>query len=426
MANRTVKDAHSIHGTNPQYLVEKIIRTRIYDSRYWKEECFALSAELLVDKAMDLRSIGGVYGGNIKPTPFLCLVLKMLQIQPEKDIIVEFIKQDEFKYVRALGAFYLRLVYGSLDCYKYLEPLLNDYRKLRIMDRSGKYQLSHVDEFIDILLRDERFCDIIMPRIQKRWVHEANNELEGRVSLLDDDLDDLESESDDEELLPPPRPRSNPPENTRTTSRDDRHGRGHSPSRRSPQRDQRGDRDRDKRQRSRSRSRERDRGLDRNRGMDRDRGMDYGRGGMDHGRGGMDRDRGMDHGRGGMERDRGMDRDRGGMERERGGMDRDRKRHRSRSRDRRHRSRSPGHHHHRERGGRGGDKDRDHRHERDGKDRAGRDRDHRDRKDRHHRTNTSGRSSKRDSGAGGMSREEMEIAEANALRARLGMAPLQP
>lgn len=24
MANRTVKDAHSIHGTNPQYLVEKI------------------------------------------------------------------------------------------------------------------------------------------------------------------------------------------------------------------------------------------------------------------------------------------------------------------------------------------------------------------------------------------------------------------
>merc|ERR1712055_1158791 len=106
MANRTVKDAHSIKGTNPQYLIEKIIRTRIYDSRYWKEECFALSAELLVDKAMELRAIGGVFGGNIKPTPFLCLILKMLQIQPEKDIIIEFIKQDEFKYVRCLGAFY--------------------------------------------------------------------------------------------------------------------------------------------------------------------------------------------------------------------------------------------------------------------------------------------------------------------------------
>ena len=45
MANRTVKDAVSVKGTNPQYLVEKIIRTRIYESRYWKEECFALSGE---------------------------------------------------------------------------------------------------------------------------------------------------------------------------------------------------------------------------------------------------------------------------------------------------------------------------------------------------------------------------------------------
>lgn len=45
MANRTVKDANSIHGTNPQYLVEKITRTRIYESKYWKEECFGLTGE---------------------------------------------------------------------------------------------------------------------------------------------------------------------------------------------------------------------------------------------------------------------------------------------------------------------------------------------------------------------------------------------
>jgi pre-mRNA-splicing factor 38A len=117
MANRTVKDAHTIKGTNPQHLIEKIIRTRIYDCQFWKEECFALTcklnlsktslriilcvflllAELLVDKAMELRYIGGVYGGNIKPTPFLCLTLKMLQIQPEKEIIIEFIKNEDFK-----------------------------------------------------------------------------------------------------------------------------------------------------------------------------------------------------------------------------------------------------------------------------------------------------------------------------------------
>ena len=76
-------------------------------------------AELLVDKAMELKSVGGIYGGNVKPTPFLCLILKMLQIQPEKDIIIEFIRNEDFKYVRALGAFYMRLTASSADVYKW-------------------------------------------------------------------------------------------------------------------------------------------------------------------------------------------------------------------------------------------------------------------------------------------------------------------
>lgn len=198
MANRTVKDAQSVRGTNPQYLIEKIIRSRIYDARYWKEECFALSAELLVDKAMELKHVGGVFGGNIKPTPFLCLVLKMLQIQPEKDIVIEFIRQEDFKYVRALGAFYMRLVGTALDCFKYLEPLYNDYRKLRRQDRQGDFQIVHMDEFIDEILHEERLCDVILPRIQKRHILEVNSELEPRVSALEDDLD--EPESEDEEV----------------------------------------------------------------------------------------------------------------------------------------------------------------------------------------------------------------------------------
>lgn len=197
MANRTVKDARNIHGTNPQYLIEKIIRSRIYDSKFWKEQCFALTAELLVDKAMEIRFIGGVYGGNIRPTPFLCLTLKMLQIQPEKDIVVEFIKNEEFKYVRALGAFYLRLTGSSLDCYKYLEPLYNDNRKLRHQNRQGQYEILHIDEYIDELLRSDRVCDIILPRIQKRHILEENNELEPKISALDDDLDE-DMPSDDE------------------------------------------------------------------------------------------------------------------------------------------------------------------------------------------------------------------------------------
>ena len=200
MANRTVKDAQTIKGTNPQYLIEKIIRSRIYDCKYWKEECFALTSELLVDKAMELRYVGGVYAGNIKPSPFLCLTLKMLQIQPQKDIIIEFIRNDDFKYVRALGTFYMRLTGTSLDCYKYLEPLLNDYRKIRIQDREGNFHLSHMDEFIDSLLHEDRVCDTQLPRLAKRYVLEENNELEPRVSLLEADDLDLDEEEEDEEI----------------------------------------------------------------------------------------------------------------------------------------------------------------------------------------------------------------------------------
>ena len=75
-----------------------------------------VSAELLVDKAMALEYIGGVFGGNTKATPFLCLTLKMLQIQPEKDIVVEFIKNEDFKLVRHLKKV-LCLFCFSLTCY---------------------------------------------------------------------------------------------------------------------------------------------------------------------------------------------------------------------------------------------------------------------------------------------------------------------
>jgi pre-mRNA-splicing factor 38A len=79
---------------------------------------------------MELRFLGGVYGQSVKPAPFLCLTLKMLQIQSEKDNIVEFIqkkKNEGFRYVRMLGVFYMRLTGTAIDCYKYLEPLCNDY-----------------------------------------------------------------------------------------------------------------------------------------------------------------------------------------------------------------------------------------------------------------------------------------------------------
>jgi pre-mRNA-splicing factor 38A len=73
----------------------------------------------------------------------------MLQLQPEREIIIEFIKNDDFKYVRALGCFYMRLVGRSEDIYKYLEPLYNDYRKISYRGVSG-WQEIHMDGLLEL------------------------------------------------------------------------------------------------------------------------------------------------------------------------------------------------------------------------------------------------------------------------------------
>ncbi|KAF5180778.1 Pre-mrna-splicing factor 38a [Thalictrum thalictroides] len=383
MANRTDPSAKSIHGTNPQHLVEKILRSKIYQNTYWKEQCFGLTAETLVDKAMELDHLGGTFGGNRKPTPFMCLVMKMLQIQPEKDIVVEFIKNEDYKYVRILGAFYLRLTGTDTDVYQYLEPLYNDYRKLRQKLNDGRFSLTHVDELIDELLTKDYSCDIALPRIKKRWTLESIGKLEPRKSALEDDFEEEEDKEEDDQIM--------------VDAEEDGHKkdyyRGHSPAR---------DRDRDrKRDNHRHRDRDYDRDYDRERGRGRDRDRERDR---DRHRLREDKDYG---------RERGRERDRDDRERDRRDRDRGRRRSYSRSRSR---SRS-----------------------RDRKERGG-DREGRDHRKRHARSSASPRRHEDENGNArdeskkkkekkpkedGTDHPDPEIAEANRLRASLGLKPLR-
>jgi len=314
MANRTDPTAISVHGTNPQNLIEKILRNRIYSNNYWKEHCFGLTAETLVDKVVKLRSYGGTYGGLKTPTPFICLILKMLQIQPEKEIIIEFIQNPEYKYVRLLGAFYLRLVGRPKEIYQYLEPLYGDYRKIRERVEIG-YRVTHVDEYVQELLHGDYVCDIALPYLPKRSILEETEGLPPRVSGLDDELDDEDDSASDSEEKGSHRSRSNSPKD-RSRDRD---------REKKPERDNREGGDQDKFGRSVKRrspspiKRRDDRDRDTYRDDRRDRDRD--RGDRDRERGDRDKDRG--------DKDRG-DRDRG----DRGDRDRDDRRDRDRNRDR--------------------------------------------------------------------------------------------
>mmetsp|Transcript_3176 Transcript_3176/g.11485 ORF Transcript_3176/g.11485 Transcript_3176/m.11485 type:complete len:220 (+) Transcript_3176:171-830(+) len=198
MANRTDPLSRHVHGTDPQNLIEKILRTRIYESRYWKEHCFALTAETLVDKAMDLDAIGGTYSHNNKPTPFICLVCKMLQIQPDKDIVVELMRAPDFKYVRALGAFYMRLTGRPKDIYEYIEPLLADYAKVATRGVGG-WGTTHIDEFADQLLTSSHACDIALPHLPPRAALEEAGYLGPRESALGDEIEELKEEVEKKE-----------------------------------------------------------------------------------------------------------------------------------------------------------------------------------------------------------------------------------
>ncbi|EFC48071.1 predicted protein, partial [Naegleria gruberi] len=175
----------TVHSTNSQNLIEQITRNKIFNSIYYKEECFGLNAATVIDKAENLDSIGGTFGGLRKPTNFLSLLMKMLQIEVDLESTVAYIHNGEFKYLTALGALYLRLVGNAVDVYEQLEPLYSDYRKLRLRLIDGSCKILHMDEFIEMLLTSDSFCDVKLPFLLSRKVLEKNGKLGPYVSALE-------------------------------------------------------------------------------------------------------------------------------------------------------------------------------------------------------------------------------------------------
>ena len=186
-----------IRGGNPALLFETAVRDRVTDSLYWKEQCFGLNAATLVDRAVEMTYIGGTYGVGMKPSPFICLAFKLLTLTPEKEIILEYLNNggEEFKYLRALAAFYIRLTFDPADIYQTLEPLLEDSRKLR-RRRKEAYVLTHMDEFIDELLTKDRSCATSLWKLPARMHLEDLDLLEERISPLQAELDDEDEDED--------------------------------------------------------------------------------------------------------------------------------------------------------------------------------------------------------------------------------------
>ncbi|KAH8660773.1 PRP38 family-domain-containing protein [Tricladium varicosporioides] len=184
------------NGLNPANIMEKPVRDRIIDSYFWKDQCFAVNEADIIDRVLaHVHFIGGTYGDAQKPSPFLCLAFKLLQLGPDDDILKEYLEfgGEKFKYLRALACFYVRLTRKSPDVYTLLEPYLEDRRKLKRRTRMGT-SLTFVDQFVDDLLTKDRMCATTLWKMPKREVLEDLEVLEPRVSPLGDIEDLLESD----------------------------------------------------------------------------------------------------------------------------------------------------------------------------------------------------------------------------------------
>jgi len=188
MANVTDPLVNQLSGSDPQNLMEYITRQKIYDSRYWKEECFGLTVSDVLEKAVAIQCIGNL------PCHCLKLTLKLLQLHPEHELIAKaFVEQDEFKYVRAIGCLYIRMTSRPAEIYDTLEACYSDFRKLRIWQQSSSsWALLTMDEYVHQLLHSptNNCLGIALPRLPaRRILQEAGYLPEGpRPTALQDVL----------------------------------------------------------------------------------------------------------------------------------------------------------------------------------------------------------------------------------------------
>jgi pre-mRNA-splicing factor 38A len=153
----------------PQHLIDTITRHKIYNSVYWQQSCFGVNLVTFVDRSQMLQGVGGLYGHHRQPCDFYCLFLKLLELEPSARIIEFFLstKTWQMKHLRLLAAMYIRFTYSPDLVYIHLEPLLNQYNQVAVLQSSG-YQVSYFDEIIHAFLRDKFWCGITFPPLPPR------------------------------------------------------------------------------------------------------------------------------------------------------------------------------------------------------------------------------------------------------------------
>lgn len=195
---------------NKAHLVEPIIRHRIQDSLFYKQHLFSTNELSIVPVIVrEVQYIGGTDSSG-RPSPFLCCLLRMLELEPSDEILSLYLRQNgynEFKYLTALALLYSRMVCGPATVFALFDEYISDYRRLRsrlkvpqfVNDLPVHYKVIHMDEWVDQLVESDRVVDLAMAYLVPRQTLVQKGEVSAReyvVSEDDDELSDYVSDSD--------------------------------------------------------------------------------------------------------------------------------------------------------------------------------------------------------------------------------------
>ncbi|CUM64947.1 uncharacterized protein PRCAT00002565001 [Priceomyces carsonii] len=200
---------------NKANLIEPITRHRIQDSIFYKQHLYLTNeATILPCIVREVRYIGGV-DSNTRPCPFFCCLLRLLELEPPPAIIRLYLDQlgfNEFKYLTALTLMYIRFAWSNEDIYKIFDKYYSDFRKLRFHLKTPifnehniaiKFEVRHMDEWVDSLLSEERILGLILPRlvprynlVEKRLLEERKYNISSDEDVLDHEESSYESDSD--------------------------------------------------------------------------------------------------------------------------------------------------------------------------------------------------------------------------------------
>lgn len=202
---------------NKANLVEPIVRHRVQDSLFYKQYLHLTNEQTILNVIVDhVQFVGGTDSNN-RPSPFLCCLVRLLEIEPSSDIVELYLTQNgfnEFKYLTALSLVYCRMVRGS-KFFELYDRYIVDFRKLRYQDKQFRvvngvpihYSIKCMDELVDDLIENERVVDIKIPHLGPRLSYVLRGEATAREyvniglesvqsSAEEDESSDYESDSD--------------------------------------------------------------------------------------------------------------------------------------------------------------------------------------------------------------------------------------